>query len=80
MTRDRYAIWSQRFGAWLIDVVVFAALLGYSRAFARAYLTLVLWARCAVPGILDGLWPLWDSRRQALHDKVVRTIVVRVTT
>jgi uncharacterized RDD family membrane protein YckC len=27
-------------------------------------------------GLLDYLWPLWDSRNQALHDKVARTNVV----
>ena len=27
---------------------------------------------------LDSLWPLWDKDDQALHDKVVRTHVVRV--
>ncbi|MGD9961121.1 RDD family protein [Nocardioides sp.] len=27
---------------------------------------------------LDGLWPLWDGKRQALHDKLARTNVVRV--
>ena len=26
---------------------------------------------------LDGLWPLWDERRQALHDKFARTNVVK---
>lgn len=26
--------------------------------------------------IVDGLWPLWDRRRQAIHDKVARTNVV----
>lgn len=26
---------------------------------------------------IDYLWPLWDRRNQALHDKVVRTFVVR---
>jgi uncharacterized RDD family membrane protein YckC len=26
--------------------------------------------------LLDGLWPLWDDKRQALHDKVARTYVV----
>ncbi len=25
---------------------------------------------------LDGLWPLWDSKRQTLHDKIARTQVV----
>ena len=27
--------------------------------------------------LLDGLWPLWDSKKQALHDKVAATNVVR---
>jgi len=27
---------------------------------------------------LDGLWPLWDDKRQALHDKFAATNVVRV--
>lgn len=26
--------------------------------------------------LLDGLWPLWDERRQTLHDKIARTQVV----
>ena len=26
--------------------------------------------------LLDGLWPLWDGKRQALHDKVAKTQVV----
>lgn len=26
--------------------------------------------------LLDGLWPLWDARRQAIHDKVAKTNVV----
>jgi uncharacterized RDD family membrane protein YckC len=29
--------------------------------------------------LLDCLWPLWDGRRQALHDKFARTNVVRRT-
>jgi len=28
--------------------------------------------------LLDVLWPLWDSKRQALHDKVAKTNVIRV--
>jgi uncharacterized RDD family membrane protein YckC len=27
--------------------------------------------------LLNALWPLWDRRRQALHDKVAGTVVVR---
>ena len=26
--------------------------------------------------IFDGLWAFWDRDRQALHDKIVKTIVV----
>lgn len=29
-------------------------------------------------GLLDDLWPLWDSKKQALHDKAAKTNVVRV--
>ena len=29
--------------------------------------------------LLDVLWPLWDGKRQALHDKAARTNVVRRT-
>jgi uncharacterized RDD family membrane protein YckC len=33
----------------------------------------------AGPGAyLDGLWQLWDERKQTLHDKVARTVVVKV--
>jgi uncharacterized RDD family membrane protein YckC len=28
--------------------------------------------------LIDVLWPLWDTRRQALHDKAARTVVVDV--
>ena len=31
---------------------------------------------CYVPTLLDGLWPLWDDRNQALHDKVANTFVI----
>ena len=29
-----------------------------------------------VLGILNGLWPLWDARRQTFHDKAVHSVVV----
>ncbi|HET7355672.1 MAG TPA: RDD family protein [Nocardioidaceae bacterium] len=37
----------------------------------------VLGAVVGLYPILDDLWPLWDGKRQALHDKVARTNVVR---
>lgn len=27
--------------------------------------------------LIDGLWPLWDTKKQALHDKIAATNVVR---
>jgi uncharacterized RDD family membrane protein YckC len=29
-----------------------------------------------IPTLLNGLWPLWDDRNQALHDKVASTFVI----
>ena len=29
-------------------------------------------------GLLDSLWPLWDRKAQTWHDKVARSVVVRV--
>ena len=35
-------------------------------------------ALTSVYWLLDNLWPLWDGKRQALHDKAARTNVVRL--
>jgi hypothetical protein len=51
--------------------------LGYGRAFSRALLTL-LFVLTGIVWIVDVLWPLWDKRNQALHDKPVGSIVVNV--
>jgi uncharacterized RDD family membrane protein YckC len=47
----------------------------YSITFLFGLLTLLLIGFVLV--LLDYLWPLWDSRNQALHDKVVDSIVVK---
>lgn len=31
-----------------------------------------------IPGLLNGLWPLWDAKHQTWHDKVVHSVVVRI--
>ncbi|OLT29221.1 hypothetical protein BJF79_40995 [Actinomadura sp. CNU-125] len=58
------------------------------QAFVYAISILTVVANFAVPaasflvsilGLLDNGWILWDPRRQALHDKVAGTIVVKVT-
>ena len=58
--------WGQ--AAWRIG---FAILFGY----------LVNIVTCGFGGwlaLIDPAWILWDRRRQALHDKVARTVVVKV--
>ena len=50
--------------------------LGIGPALLRYAVVFVLTLLCGVPALVDGAWPLWDKRRQALHDKVVRSVVV----
>lgn len=37
----------------------------------------VVGALATIYTLLDDLWPLWDDNRQALHDKLAGTVVVR---
>jgi uncharacterized RDD family membrane protein YckC len=50
--------------------------IGYGRAFGRYAIT-VVFSIFLIPLLLDYLWPLWDTKNQALHDKVVGSVVVR---
>lgn len=50
--------------------------LGAGMGFLRWLIALFInWVPCA--GIVDVLWPLWDSRKQTLHDKAVGSVSVR---
>lgn len=55
--------------------------IGIGRAFRRQALQIAAPFFVPIAGqvfvIVDVLWPLWDSRNQALHDKLGRSIVVR---
>lgn len=57
--------------------------LGYGRGFARALvegilrLVNLLFFLLGLIWILDMLFPLWDKKRQTLHDKVVGSVVIR---
>jgi uncharacterized RDD family membrane protein YckC len=51
--------------------------LGYGRAFGRYAITFVF-GIFVLPIVIDYLWPLWDRKRQALHDKSAGSVVVRV--
>lgn len=61
----------------VVDAGDQAAPIGFRRAFSRWLFTALLWALFTVPGVVDHLWPLRDSRRQTLHDKIARCVVVR---
>ncbi|MBA2750780.1 MAG: RDD family protein [Actinobacteria bacterium] len=50
--------------------------IGVGRGVGRAAIPSVLGALCGLITLLDGLWPLWDSKRQALHDKAANSVVV----
>jgi uncharacterized RDD family membrane protein YckC len=50
--------------------------IGSGRAFGRYAITFVF-GFFFLPLLLDYLWPLWDSKNQTLHDKVVGSVVVR---
>ncbi|HLW16326.1 MAG TPA: RDD family protein [Actinomycetota bacterium] len=52
--------------------------IGYARAFGRWLVGYILWVVIYIPGIIDLLFPLWDSKKQTLHDKAVRSVVVQV--
>lgn len=51
--------------------------IGYGRAFGR-YGIIVLLGILLLPLLLDYLWPLWDAKHQAWHDKAVHSVVVKV--
>jgi uncharacterized RDD family membrane protein YckC len=54
--------------------------LGPARAAVRYIVPAALASPIPILGLFvwltDGLWPLWDRRRQALHDKVAGSVVV----
>lgn len=55
-------------------------LLRWVGQFGIGVLTLVPYAATlgSLYSLLDYLWPLWDDKKQAIHDKIAKTNVVRV--
>ncbi len=51
---------------------------GYGKAFLRYIVGAVLFILCFIPGVVDVLFPLWDPKKQTLHDKAAKTVVVEV--
>ena len=50
--------------------------IGYGKAALRWVVAQVLVILCYVPGIVDALFPLWDAKRQTLHDKAANSVVI----
>ena len=50
--------------------------IGFTRGLVRQGVVAVLSVAFLFPALLDGLWPLWDQKRQAWHDKAVRSVVI----
>ena len=50
--------------------------IGFWRALGRFLITELFRLALYIPYIFDSLAPLWDSRRQAWHDKVAHSVVV----
>jgi uncharacterized RDD family membrane protein YckC len=51
--------------------------IGYGAALGRALFEELMAALLFFPWVLDILFPLWDAKKQTLHDKVSGTIVVK---
>ena len=52
--------------------------IGFGRALGRALFEYLMAVLLFIPWVIDMLFPLWDSKKQTLHDKVTRTVVVKV--
>lgn len=52
--------------------------IGYGRGFLREGAVVVAGMVCSPLVLLDGLWPLWDPQRQAIHDKIAGSVVLKV--
>jgi uncharacterized RDD family membrane protein YckC len=51
---------------------------GTGKAVGRWLLHSLFFILCVIPGIVDYLFPLWDSEKQTLADKAVGTVVIVV--
>ena len=50
--------------------------IGFARAAVRRFVFLILFELYVLPGLVNAVWPLLDPRRQALHDKLARSVVM----
>jgi uncharacterized RDD family membrane protein YckC len=72
--------WGQTIGKRALRIRVRRELsdapISYGSAFGR-YAIVFVFGIFWIPLLLDYLFPLWDSQKQSLHDKVASSVVVR---
>ena len=73
--------WGQTLGKMALGIKVVrsedAGRVSYARALARAA-SVALLGIFSLPLLLAYLWPLWDTRNQALYDKMASTLVTKL--
>jgi uncharacterized RDD family membrane protein YckC len=52
--------------------------IGYPKALGRAAFEYLMAILLFLPWVVDMLFPLWDARKQTLHDKVSGTVVTKI--
>ncbi|HYI45511.1 MAG TPA: RDD family protein [Actinomycetota bacterium] len=52
--------------------------IGYGKAAVRYLVIIALSIPCGIPLLVDFLFPLWDDKRQTIHDKAANSLVVEV--
>ena len=52
--------------------------IGFKRGLLRWFIRFVLYLALLLPGLLNDLFPLWDSRNQTIADKAARSVVIRL--
>jgi uncharacterized RDD family membrane protein YckC len=52
--------------------------IGLGRGVLRWFIRTILYAALILPGLLNDLFPLWDSRRQSIADKAAHSVVIRL--
>ena len=50
--------------------------LGYGKAFIRWLVATALSFACGIGALIDALFPLWDDKKQTIHDKVANSVVI----
>lgn len=77
-----HAKWGQTLGKKALGIRVVRAEDGgpitSGQAAGRAAFYQVLGGLIGCVGLVDVLWCLWDERKQCLHDKVAKTLVIKV--